>query len=105
MLLVDLDPQSNLTIGCGLDPGDERSTIYHVMTEPHQAAVSVVPLPQGMALLPANLDLALAEQRFAGFYDRNDKLKDALAPPQSAYATRSPAAYWSALRLSQPNTS
>lgn len=85
VLLVDLDPQSNLTIGCGLDPGTDRPTIYHAMIEPREAPASVVALPQGIALLPANLDLALAEQRFAGFYDRNDKLKDALAPVQGAY--------------------
>lgn len=85
VLLVDLDPQSNLTIGCGLDPGTERPTIYHAMIEPREATAAVVVLLQGLALLPANLDLALAEQRFAGFYDRNDKLKDALAPLQAAY--------------------
>ncbi|MEZ4868181.1 MAG: ParA family protein [Caldilineaceae bacterium] len=85
VLLVDLDPQSNLTIGWGLDPSDERPTIYHAMSEPRETANAVIPLPQDLALLPANLDLALAEQRFAGFYDRNDKLKDALAPIRDHY--------------------
>lgn len=85
VLLVDLDPQANLTIGCGLDPGVERPTIYHAMSDPAQTAAAVVPLTTG-ALLPANLDLALAEQRFAGFYDRNDKLKDALATVQGQFA-------------------
>ncbi|MEZ4734846.1 MAG: ParA family protein [Caldilineaceae bacterium] len=84
VLLVDLDPQSNLTIGCGLDPGDARATIYQAMSEPQRTADAVVALSQ-VALLPANLDLALAEQRFAGFYDRNDKLKDALAPVKDQY--------------------
>ena len=85
VLLVDLDPQSNLTIGCGLDPSVERLTIYHAMSDPQQTAAAVVPLTR-VALLPANLDLALAEQRFAGFYDRNDKLKDVLTTVQADYA-------------------
>ncbi|MFN8495339.1 MAG: ParA family protein [Caldilineaceae bacterium] len=84
VLLVDLDPQANLTIGCGLDPGEERPTIYQALAEPAQTLAAIAPLAQ-MDLLPANLDLALAEQRFAGFYDRNDKLKDALATVQAAY--------------------
>ena len=84
VLLVDLDPQSNLTIGCSLDPSEERTTVYHVMNDPTKTAAATVKLNQ-LDLLPANLDLALAEQRFAGFYDRNDKLKDALAPILDRY--------------------
>jgi chromosome partitioning protein len=84
VLLVDLDPQSNLTIGCGLNAGDERATVYQAMIEPAETVSAIVALDR-YDLLPANLDLALAEQRFAGFYDRNDKLKDALAPVQDRY--------------------
>jgi chromosome partitioning protein len=84
VLIVDLDPQSNLTLGCGLDPAEERPTVFHAMVEPTETARAVVHLGR-FDLLPANLDLALAEQRFAGFYDRNDKLKDALAPMAASY--------------------
>lgn len=38
VLLVDLDPQSNLTIGRGLDPGAAQATIYQVTSEPQSIA-------------------------------------------------------------------
>lgn len=33
-LLIDFDPQSNLTTGWGLDPDVERPTIYDAMAKP-----------------------------------------------------------------------
>ncbi|MGQ4810250.1 Sporulation initiation inhibitor protein Soj [Candidatus Entotheonellaceae bacterium PAL068K] len=84
VLVVDLDPQSNLTIGCGLDPGHDRPTVHHAMHAPAATPDLIVPLAH-FDLLPANLDLALAEQQFAGHYDRNDKLKDVLRHVQDGY--------------------
>ncbi len=83
-LLVDFDPQSTLTIGCGLDPGADRPTIYHAMTTPNETPNIVIRLPY-YDIMPSNLDLAYAEQEFAGHFDRNDKLKDALAPVRDRY--------------------
>lgn len=79
VLAVDLDPQSNLTIGSGLDLLDERPTVLHAMHEPARTP-DVLVKTGNYSLLPASLDLALADQQFAGHYDRNDKLRDALAP-------------------------
>lgn len=77
VLLVDFDPQSNLTIGCGLDPIEDRRTVYHALNTPEETKDIVVHLPT-LDILPANLDLAFAEQQFAGHFDRNDKLREAL---------------------------
>ena len=84
ILAVDLDPQANLTIGCGLDPGDLEQTVLHAMDSPADTPDLVASLAH-FDLLPANLDLALAEQHFAGYYDRNDKLKDALQTVRDRY--------------------
>jgi chromosome partitioning protein len=84
VLVVDLDPQANLTMGCGQDPGDLERTVLHAMNTPSDTPDLVVPLTY-FDLLPANLDLALAEQHFAGYYDRNDKLKDALQTIRNRY--------------------
>lgn len=84
VLAVDLDPQSNLTIGCGLDPSEERLTVYHAMHEPEQTADAIISLDH-FDLLPASLDLAFSEQQFAGHYDRNDKLKDVLSQVDQNY--------------------
>lgn len=83
-LLVDFDPQSNLTIGWGLDPGEERLTIYNAMVDPEQTPNCVVNLRPDLDLIPANLDLAGAELAFIqDFINRNNKLKKALSPLDS----------------------
>lgn len=84
-LLVDFDPQSNLTTGWGLDPGEERPTIYDAMTEPEMASQCVFPLRDRLDLLPANLDLAGAELAFIQSVDRNYKLRKALEPLADDY--------------------
>jgi chromosome partitioning protein len=84
VLLIDFDPQSTLTMGCGLDPTEDRQTIYHAMTRPDDTAEIVVSFPS-LDLLAANLDLAFAEQQFSGTFDRNDKLKDILSVIQDRY--------------------
>jgi len=78
VLVVDLDPQSSLTVGCGLDPALDRQTLYHALHQPEATTDAIVQLAQ-FDLLPANLDLALAEHQFMDQPDRNDKLKDVLA--------------------------
>lgn len=79
-LLVDLDPQSNLTTGWGLDPYEERLTIYDAMTDAQQSTKTVLELRPNLYLMPANLDLAGAELAFINAIDRNTKLRKALAP-------------------------
>ena len=85
ILLCDFDPQSNLTLACGIDPSEERETIYHAMHEPAKAREMILSLPYGMDILPSTLDLAMAEQQFAGRFDRNDMLKNVIEPLQAHY--------------------
>lgn len=84
VLVVDLDPQSNLTIGCGLDPNDERLTIYQAMHDPTKTPNAIVEL-EHFDIIPADLDLAFAELQFAAHYDRNDKLKNVLKVVKEHY--------------------
>jgi chromosome partitioning protein len=78
VLVVDFDPQSNLTTGCGVDPAIERPTIYEAMLDPTQVRTCIVHRETNLDLMPANLDLAGAERQFAGDFDRNSKLKGVL---------------------------
>ena len=85
VLAVDFDPQSNLTISVGLNPAEDRAIIYDAMLAPGTAPDTVVRLDNGIHLLPAGPNLVLSEQSFAGHYDRNDKLKHALAALTPSY--------------------
>lgn len=85
VLLVDLDPQSNLTTGWGVDPGEERPTVYDALANPNAAADAVISIRPNLDLMPANLDLAGAEMAYINAIDRNTKLRKALAPLTSDY--------------------
>jgi len=79
VLQIDFDPQSNLTIGWGLDPNADRPTIYQAMLNPTTVMDSVVNLRPKLNLIPANLDLAGAELAFINAIDRNNKLRKVLS--------------------------
>ena len=84
-LLVDFDPQGNLTIGWGIDPVQERLIIYDAMNNPQLTAQATIQLRPNLDLLPANLDLAGAELAFINAIDRNTKLQKALKPIAANY--------------------
>lgn len=85
-LAVDLDPQGSLTISFGFDPDDlVGQTIYEGMVLPvdhpqHRDLQPQLVELTGLALIPANLDLAAAELDLHTQYQREFALKRALAP-------------------------
>jgi chromosome partitioning protein len=90
ILLLDLDPQANLTAHAGVELGDEDSTIYDVLTGAVTAAGAVRPLAEpNLSCIPATIDLSGAELELAGEVGREMILRDALtalgADPGSAY--------------------
>jgi len=85
VLLVDLDPQSNLTQGLGIDPACLTETIYEAMIDPSLAGIATIETDHGVNLIPATLNLAGAELSFAGMFGRELKLRAVLAPLRSIY--------------------
>ncbi len=89
-LAVDSDPQGSLTISLGFDPDTLGGhTLYEGMVLPpeHPQHRALEPLPvtlTGLALVPANLDLAAAELDLKQ-YQREFAPRRALAPLQAAY--------------------
>lgn len=86
VLLVDLDPQSNLTSGIGQkDRSTEAGTIYEALTTDGVTASKFV-LPttvDHLALVPANRQLTGAEIELVSLADRERRLRvfvDALRP-------------------------
>src|SRR5438067_9183472 len=62
VLLVDLDPQGNATMGSGTDKRNLARTVYHVLLGLAElAGVRVRVEKGGFDLLPANRDLSGAE--------------------------------------------
>ncbi|NJL06714.1 MAG: ParA family protein [Chloroflexaceae bacterium] len=80
VLLVDLDPQSNLTMGLGINPNDQEQTTYDVLLNPMTSpSVAIVTITDTLALIPATLDMAAAELELAGQIGREFLLRDALS--------------------------
>ena len=78
VLLVDLDPQGNLTDSCGADPEELRQTVYEVLDgklEPDKAILDIEP---GLKLLPTNQEMVDAELVFFSRKGRENLLKRAL---------------------------
>jgi chromosome partitioning protein len=86
VLLVDLDPQGNATMGSGIDKRALRTTVYQVLLgETAIAAVKVRSQSGGFDVIPANRELAGAEVEMVDLSDREIRLKNALREIQDEY--------------------
>jgi chromosome partitioning protein len=80
VLLVDIDPQANLTQGLGVDPAALEYSIYEVLLNPeHGTAFATLTTGAGVALIPSTLALAGAELELAGKIGRELLLRKALS--------------------------
>lgn len=86
VLLVDLDPQGNATMGCGVAKNDvEFSTCDVLLAEATIADALVKVDAAGFHLLPGNADLTAAEVQLMGQDGRERRLRDALAEIKNHY--------------------
>ncbi len=78
VLLVDLDPQGCLTFSLGTDPDKLAVSVHEVLLGDVEPSAALVGTPEGMTLLPANIDLAGAEAMLLMRAGREYALKRAL---------------------------
>jgi chromosome partitioning protein len=87
VLLVDLDPQGNATMGCGVEKTTLERGVGDVLVgdcAAHEAIVAIEAPP--MALLPANQDLTAAEVQLLSLQvGRETRLRNALKPLRDDY--------------------
>ena len=86
VLLIDLDPQGNATMGSGINKQGIELTIYHVLLGEAAIQQARVTSPQGKYdLIPANRDLAGAEIEMIDLPERELRLKLALESIENEY--------------------
>jgi chromosome partitioning protein len=86
VLLVDLDPQGNATMGSGVDKHALQHTIYHILLGNQRIMDIRAISPSGKYdLIPANRDLAGAEVEMVDLPQREARLKAALQEVESEY--------------------
>jgi chromosome partitioning protein len=79
VLLVDMDPQGNATMGSGVDKRTLARTVYHALLGLGElSGVRIRAERGGYDLVPANRDLAGAEVELVELPSRETRLKSAL---------------------------
>ena len=85
VLLVDLDPQGNATMGSGIDKRELDASTTDVLLGEAAIGKTIVATEEGYDLLPGNIDLTAAEIQLMDLEDRNGRLKQALASLRGGY--------------------
>jgi chromosome partitioning protein len=85
VLLVDLDPQGNATMGSGVDKRGLSCSIYQVLLGAVDITAARTRASANYDLLPANRDLAGAEVELVDMPERETRLKGALATIEGDY--------------------
>jgi len=86
VLLVDLDPQGNATMGSGISKNSLSLTTCELLLG--EATLQQICIPAGEIaydVLPANGELTAAEVALMDADDRQSRLRDALLPVMDAY--------------------
>ena len=80
VMLVDLDPQGNATMGAGINKSDLKASIYEVLLGMSDIKTARKTSESGgFDVLPANRELAGVEVEMVELDNREKRLKDALA--------------------------
>jgi chromosome partitioning protein len=82
VLLVDMDPQANLTVGVGLDPNTNRPTIAEILASDDRELSEAVHETDraNLHVVPSSIDLADVEFNMANRLGRDMLLKSAITP-------------------------
>lgn len=81
VLLIDIDPQGNATMGCGVDKRTVERTTTEVLLGDCDAAAALMSVDYAdFKLMPANQDLVAAEVELMGKPGCETRLRDALQP-------------------------
>ncbi len=86
VLLVDLDPQGNATMGSGIDKRELELSVYDVLLESASMGEAAIKVDKcGSTVLSANRELAGAEVELVQLERRDQRLKNALAMVDADY--------------------
>lgn len=86
VLLVDLDPQGNATMGSGIEKNDLETSVYDVLVKKTSVSEVAQTSPNaGFDLLPSNSDLTAAEVELLNVEGRDHRLRDCLKGSKTNY--------------------
>ena len=86
VLLVDADPQGNATSGLGINKRDVKKSSYDIIITGTAAKEVIVRTSfKGLDIIPSNMELAGAELELVDTENRENRIRNALAPIKNDY--------------------
>ncbi len=86
VLLIDMDPQGNATMGCGINKHEIALSVNDVLLGDADADETILQLEDiGFDLMPGNSDMTVAEVKMMSMFGREYRLQKALEPVQGNY--------------------
>jgi len=85
IMLLDMDPQGNASVGCGVDMEDVEYTIYDLLLQNATAQQCIINTECGVDVITANGDLAGAQVELLDEIGRELRLQRALADVKTQY--------------------
>jgi chromosome partitioning protein len=88
VLLIDLDPQSALSVGFGINSYELEETIYSALVDSDSTGLESVihyEIRPNLDVVPTNIDLAAAEMELISAIGREYILKEILSPVMERY--------------------
>ena len=85
-LIVDADPQANSASGIGINPRTIETSIYECMVDGADIKHAIIETDINyLSLIPSNIDLVGAEIELINLDNREEKMRQALAPIRDDY--------------------
>ena len=86
VLLIDLDPQGNAAMGCGIDKSNVAYSSCELLIEDMPVSEIIISVPEvGFDVIAGNSDLTLAEVQLMKMTQRERRLANALQQVQGKY--------------------
>lgn len=85
VMLIDLDPQGNATVGSGVNKTEMKYALHHVLTNEINLPAALIKTNAGYELLATNQELIVAEMQLLQMKDREQHLKYILSKVIAEY--------------------
>jgi chromosome partitioning protein len=85
VLLVDIDPQGNATMGSGVNKEEVKASTYSVLIGNDPIDSAAIAVESGYDLVPSNANLSGAEIELIELDNRERRLRNVLAPMREKY--------------------
>jgi chromosome partitioning protein len=85
VMLVDIDPQGNATMGSGVNKEEVKASTYSVLIGNDPIDTAAIAVESGYDLVPSNANLSGAEVELIEMENRERRLRTVLAPVREKY--------------------